>query len=1255
MNLNGKIKHMICTALALLLLCTFSGCNNSSDSPSDEHPLYTSYKEIPGITDVEISGIEALREKNGFFVFGMLSSTELFNDLQSNDVNGYSVLFCRWLTELFEIEFRPEFYEWGDLLTGLESGEIDFTGELTPTDERKLKYFMTDPIAVRLVKSFRLEESLPLDEIAAARPVRYIFLGGSTTIEGVTSQLYDNFDIILVYDYDAAYEKLKNGEGDVFLSDGNVEAAFDKYTDVVTAEYLPLIYSPVSMTTQNPELEPIISAVEKILENDGIHYLTDLYKIGYNEYLKHKLYSRFTEEERYYIADNPIVPFAAEYENYPMSFYNTQEKVWQGVVFDVLHEIETLTGLSFKLANGPATEWPEILAMLDSGEVSLVSELIRTPDREGNYLWPSTVLLADNYALISKAEYPNKTISEILYAKIGIPRNTAYHEIFDTWFPNHGNTVIYEGSAIAFDALAAGEIDMTMASMYKLLALTNFREEAGYKANYIFDRYVESTFGFNINETVLCSIIDKTLMMIDTQGISDQWTRKTFDYRVRLAQAQIPWISGATALLVILLFMLIFFYRNRNESKRLESLVRARTSELKQRNEKLETQSELRQIINNAAVLLLESDMVDYSNAMYKGMEMIGRKLEVDRITVWQIYIKDDGQVYSRQLCLWAGENLQDEELFELSQDKLPDWVIPALRGEIINGPIENRLESTLIIPIALNNESWGFISFDDHGKRRIFPSDIVQLLHSWGLLAVGSIQRSNVATEMKNTLNTLEAVTKNYKGIIWSIDADGIITTFNGQYLKNIGVEPSFLEGKPLNIAQLKNRHADIIENVEKTFAEGAQDWIAEIDGGVFRSCTVPLYDRDGKIIGVVGSTDDVTETVRLQQDLESASRAKSEFLANMSHEIRTPMNAIIGMTTIAESSNDIEKKDYAISKIKGASGHLLGVINDVLDISKIEANKFELSPVSFEFDKMLQKVVNVIHFRIDEKQQQFHVITDKDIPPLLIGDEQRLAQVITNLLSNAVKFTPEQGNITLESRLISMEGGSYRLKISIADTGIGISDDQKDRLFHPFEQADAGTSRKFGGTGLGLTISKRIVEMMGGDIWIESEPGSGSTFTFTVLLMRDDDNHEKLPGDSHERRDEQDETPDDFTGHTILLAEDVEINREIVLVLLEPMHLTIECAENGEQAVKMFKAAHDRYGMIFMDVQMPEMDGYEATRTIRALDVPEAETIPIIAMTANVFREDVEKCLEVGMNGHIGKPLDFNEVLERLRTYLS
>ncbi|MDR3287872.1 MAG: HAMP domain-containing protein, partial [Peptococcaceae bacterium] len=317
-------------------------------------------------------------------------------------------------------------------------------------------------------------------------------------------------------------------------------------------------------------------------------------------------------------------------------------------------------------------------------------------------------------------------------------------------------------------------------------------------------------------------------------------------------------------------------------------------------------------------------------------------------------------------------------------------------------------------------------------------------------------------------------------------------------------------------------------------------------------------------------------------KEQAEDSSRSKSDFLSNMSHEMRTPMNAIIGMTTIGKSAADAERKDHAFEKIENASTHLLGVINDILDMSKIEANKLELSLADFDFEKMLQKVVNVINFRMDEKQQSLHVAIDKDIPRRLLGDDQRLSQVITNLLSNAVKFTPEQGSIRLDTHLVGEENGVCTIRIAVADTGIGIKKEQQERLFHSFQQADSSTSRNFGGTGLGLAISKRIVELMSGHIWVESELGKGATFSFTVQAER---------GKAEQRSSSLDPCVNWGNIHVLAVDDDPEI-REYFKEIARRLGISCDVAAGGEETVALLKAGK-RHDIYFIDWKMPGMNG--------------------------------------------------------------
>ncbi|MDR2590911.1 MAG: response regulator [Oscillospiraceae bacterium] len=386
------------------------------------------------------------------------------------------------------------------------------------------------------------------------------------------------------------------------------------------------------------------------------------------------------------------------------------------------------------------------------------------------------------------------------------------------------------------------------------------------------------------------------------------------------------------------------------------------------------------------------------------------------------------------------------------------------------------------------------------------------------------------------------------------------------------------------------------------------------------------------------------------------NASFSKSHFLSSMSHEMRTPLNAIIGMTTIGKRAEDTDRKNRAFGKIEDASSHLLAVINNILDMAKIEADKLELSPVDFDFEKMLQKIITVVSFRSVEKQQKLTVNIDSSVPTYLYGDDHRLSQVITNLLTNAVKFTPEGGAISFSASLVGEVNNDCELHIEVADTGIGIAPEQQHKVFNMFEQAESGTTRKYGGTGLGLVISKQIVELMGGKIWIESVLGQGSRFVFNIKIRQSEKNHE-IANEHHDTTTHTENIghkSNKFADFNLLIVEDIEINREILIALLEDTGLIIDIATNGEEALNMIKTSPDKYDIIFMDVQMPVMDGLEATRRIRALPDRDRGRLPIIAMTANVFRDDIEDCYNAGMDDHLGKPLEIERIFEVLHNYL-
>lgn len=589
----SKKQRSFILVLLILFLSQFSLAPSAFSVATSSATTLTDYRQIPGVTQDEIDAIEHIKGTWNVLEFGVLNTTHAFY-MPDGLVGGFYPLLCKRLSSLFGIEFKTTIYDWDTLTERLANMETDFSGDVLLTDIPDSRIPIVETGIHNIAYTYKKRPN-PQHRAGNRSMQKLAFLERSPII-GDALRNDPDYETVLVSDYADAIVQLESGAIDAFVEYSTAQNVFDMYPDIVANEFLPICMTQMTIGSHNPQLEPILSVMQKFVNNDGRREVHDLFAAGTREYNHKKLTVNLSKEEKAFIdehLDKPI-GFAASYDNYPICFYDTNRQVYAGISIEILENISALTGLKFVPSNEVGVVWEKLLADLEDRRASFVSELIYTTERAEKFIWPTTAYSTDSYALISKVAMDDISIDQIPNYRVGVISATSYTSDFDDWFPNHQHRFSYPTYAEAFDALAADEIDFVMGTTNLLLNSVNYREMTGFRANIIFDYTYESAFGFLPEQQILCNIFSKAQKLIEMDDISQRWTLRTYDYQEKMEQQRTAvrniTIGMIAALFVILTLLLFGYFMRRKKhadqlNKTLEALVHQRTAELEAQTE----------------------------------------------------------------------------------------------------------------------------------------------------------------------------------------------------------------------------------------------------------------------------------------------------------------------------------------------------------------------------------------------------------------------------------------------------------------------------------------------------------------------------------------------------------------------------------------------------------------------------------------------------------------------------------------------
>ena len=674
-------------------------------------------------------------------------------------------------------------------------------------------------------------------------------------------------------------------------------------------------------------------------------------------------------------------------------------------------------------------------------------------------------------------------------------------------------------------------------------------------------------------------------------------------------------------LICLLCFLSVLVILFRNLSRRLQSVI---DEQEKTKRELVANEERLRTLINAVP------DIVCFKDAEGRWLEANEFDLQLFQLEGVDYRGKKDSELadysgFYRDAFL--GCEASDEIAWRKGSLSRSDEIIPRPDGS-------TNIFDVIKVP-----------TFDSQGRRK-------------GLIVVGRdiTQRKQVEQALETDRNYLKTLFEHGGSGHLIVSSDRRIVQVNRQFCEMLGYMEQELLGQSVRMLHLDEQH----------YLDWAPRFIQARNGCTHLNAEHPSRRKDGSIIwcvftgvrltlpdgdqGVVWSVIDISDRKQVEDELrqameaaEAANRAKSEFLANMSHELRTPMNGVIGMAHLLGATELSQKQEKYLACIESSANSLITLIGDILDLSRVEAGKMVLENTSFSLRHCIDELVESQQFEISQKNFSVHIDMADGVPELLLGDQMRTRQIVLNLLGNAIKFT-EQGRITVTVELVARSNGTAVIRLSVADTGIGMSPDKLERIFAPFEQADNSTTRRYGGSGLGLAICRRLAELMGGQIWAESQEGVGSAFHVELPFTVPEPALPCQPATDEEVAGGQPLRP-----LAILLAEDNPISTEFIVKLLERLGHQVTAVENGQQVLE--RVAQQQFDIVLMDIQMPVLGGDAATRIIRRQEQQSGRHLPIIALTAHALDDERQRLLAEGFDAHVSKPVDVSLLLATVK----